>query len=37
MHKPYIVLNKICITLICCISLAIPSYSAIIMLLSSNS
>nr|DAG60385.1 MAG TPA: hypothetical protein [Caudoviricetes sp.] len=37
MHKSHIVLNKICVTLICCISLAIPSYSTIIVLLSSNS
>nr|DAM05081.1 MAG TPA: hypothetical protein [Caudoviricetes sp.] len=37
MHKSYIVLNKICITLICSVSLTIPAYSAIIMLLSSNS
>nr|DAV23976.1 MAG TPA: hypothetical protein [Bacteriophage sp.] len=37
MHKSYIVLNKICVTLICGISLTIPTYSAVIMLSSSNS
>nr|DAL65199.1 MAG TPA_asm: hypothetical protein [Caudoviricetes sp.] len=37
MHKSYIILNKICVTLICSVSLPIPSYSTIIMLLSSDS
>nr|DAE31676.1 MAG TPA: hypothetical protein [virus sp. ctBM815] len=37
MHKPYIVLNKICITLISSVSLTIPTYTTIVMLLSSNS
>jgi hypothetical protein len=37
MHKPYIILNEICVALICIVSLTIPSYSAIIMLPSSNS
>jgi hypothetical protein len=37
MHKPYIIFNKICITLICIVSLTIPSNATIVMLLSSNS
>jgi hypothetical protein len=37
MHKPYIILNEICITLVCSISLTIPSYTSIVMLLPSNS
>nr|DAJ73227.1 MAG TPA: hypothetical protein [Caudoviricetes sp.] len=37
MHKPYIILNKIRITLICIVSLTIPAYSTIIVLSSSNS
>nr|DAL32763.1 MAG TPA_asm: hypothetical protein [Bacteriophage sp.] len=36
-HKPYVILNKICVTLICGISLTIPAYTTIIVLLSSNS
>nr|DAV77060.1 MAG TPA: hypothetical protein [Caudoviricetes sp.] len=37
MHKSYIIFNKVCITLVCIVSLTVPSYSAIIMLSSSNS
>nr|DAT27189.1 MAG TPA: hypothetical protein [Caudoviricetes sp.] len=37
MHKSYVVFNKVCITLVCSVSLTIPSYATIIMLLSSNS
>jgi hypothetical protein len=37
MHKPYIILNEIRITLICIVSLTIPAYSTIIVLPSSNS
>nr|DAQ65164.1 MAG TPA: hypothetical protein [Bacteriophage sp.] len=37
MHKSYIILNKICITLISSVSLAVPTYATIVMLSSSNS
>jgi hypothetical protein len=37
MHKSYVVLNKICIALVCSIGLAIPANSTIVMLLPSNS
>nr|DAT69080.1 MAG TPA: hypothetical protein [Bacteriophage sp.] len=37
MHKPYVILNKVCVALVCSVCLAIPSYTTIVMLLSSNS
>nr|DAU52590.1 MAG TPA: hypothetical protein [Crassvirales sp.] len=37
MHKSYVVFNKVCIAFVCSICLAVPAYSAIIMLSSSNS
>nr|DAL72202.1 MAG TPA: hypothetical protein [Caudoviricetes sp.] len=37
MHKSYVVFNKVRIALVCIVSLTIPPYSTIIMLLSSNS
>nr|DAT92548.1 MAG TPA: hypothetical protein [Caudoviricetes sp.] len=37
MHKSYIIFNKVCITLVCSVSLTIPTYSTVIMLSSSNS
>nr|DAO74309.1 MAG TPA: hypothetical protein [Bacteriophage sp.] len=36
-HKPYIVLNKICIVFVSRICFSVPSYTAIIVLLPSNS
>nr|DAF36354.1 MAG TPA: hypothetical protein [Bacteriophage sp.] len=37
MHKSYVVFDEVCITLICSVSLTIPTYSTVIMLSSSNS
>nr|DAN23232.1 MAG TPA_asm: hypothetical protein [Bacteriophage sp.] len=37
MHKSYVVINKVCIALISIVSLTIPSYSTVIVLLSSSS
>nr|DAJ58818.1 MAG TPA: hypothetical protein [Caudoviricetes sp.] len=37
MHKSYVILNKVCIALISIVSLTIPSYSTVIVLLSSSS
>jgi hypothetical protein len=36
MHKPYVILNEICVALICIVSLTIPTYSTVIMLSSSH-
>nr|DAE50386.1 MAG TPA: hypothetical protein [Bacteriophage sp.] len=37
MHKSYVILNKVCVSLISSICLSIPSYSTIVMLSSSYS
>nr|DAN16567.1 MAG TPA: hypothetical protein [Bacteriophage sp.] len=37
MHESYIIFNKVCISLVSSISLTIPTYTSVIMLLSSNS
>nr|DAD56062.1 MAG TPA: hypothetical protein [Caudoviricetes sp.] len=36
MHKSYIILNKVCISLVSIVSLTIPAYASIVMLSSSN-